>query len=108
LKISLAKIYSEPFKIKECIQEINNKELSHTDGPIEVSYNQEYKMYRVLNGHHRMMEAFLKGEKTIEAFKSEHVPYMYDEVEKDNKVLPYLKSEWPQQKSKRKNIIRSL
>lgn len=98
MKISIDRLYSPEWKLNQTIEEINRNELSYSDGPIEVSYNKYDNSYRVIDGHHRLIEAFLKGNTTIEAFRSKEVPstYNYDlgeiNVGKKLKSVEFLKA----------------
>lgn len=77
MKISIDRLYSPNWKIEQTIDEILKNELSMTDGPIEVSYNKYDKSYRIINGHHRVIEAYLRGETTIDSERSKDVPDMF-------------------------------
>lgn len=86
MRISLERLYSRDFKIKSTIEEINNNELSMSnDKPVDVSYNREHNVYVVIDGHHRVIEAYLAGKSSIEGIRNEHVPYTYD-LERENNV----------------------
>lgn len=86
MRVSLERLFSRDFKIKSTIEEINNNELSRSnDKPIEVSYNREHNVYVILDGHHRVIEAYLAGKKSIECVRNEHIPYTYD-LERENNV----------------------
>lgn len=87
MKISLKNLYTPKGKLEETIEEIKRGELSRTEGAIEVSYIPYLRAYRVLNGHHRLVEAYLRGEKQIEAFKSKNLPKMYNLTMGEEKFL---------------------
>ena len=95
MKISLERLYSRDFKIKSTIAELNNNELSMSnDKPISVSYNNEFNVYVVIDGHHRVIEAYLAGKKSIEAERNEYIPSTYDLERDDNKnIIKLIKEE---------------
>lgn len=86
MRISLERLFSRESKILETIDEINKNELSMSnDQPVDVSYNPENNVYVLMNGHHRVVEAYLAGKKSIEGLRNEYVPTTYD-LDLDNNV----------------------
>lgn len=79
MRISIDRLYSREEKIISTIEEINNNELSRSnEDPVYVSYNKEHNVYVLLDGHHRVIEAYLAGKTSIEGIRDKYIPSTYN------------------------------
>lgn len=93
MRISIDRLYSREDKIISTIEEINNNELSRSnEDPVDVSYNKEHNVYVLLNGHHRVIEAYLAGKTSIEGVRDKYIPSTYDlDADKNLKLMSVVK-----------------
>lgn len=91
--IPFNKLYGWRPKVIEAIDEIKQNKLSFTDGPISVSQLDSIPgAFFMVNGYHRVLQAMMKNEQSIQAVIDPYVPYIERPAEAhktmiDDKVL---------------------
>jgi len=76
ITIPISQLYTPPWKAYEVAVDVAEGRLSGTDAPIIVSRMGRGK-YLLMDGHHRALEARLRGEKKIAAEVNPHMPTAY-------------------------------